>query len=226
MDETETYYDMGVYNLAKLVRDMEAPIDAVLTALYRLVRTEPELERWAIVNAGCSVADIVVAEERIGHALAPIHRHLLLLSNGGTLPFMPSISWLAAAALREREWRIVGPFVRPDETTPVINIRQRQPISPRVLGDPADNVFAGDDLLGIVTDDFVPFGGGFGGEVWGYVRGEPNRIDCILPPLFRHREAENFVEFLLWQELYDGCGSPRFHQRLRAALTSDEPPNQ
>src|SRR5215469_1915411 len=96
MGDVETYFDGAVYNLAPLVRDIEAPVDGALAALYRLVRTDSRVERWAIVNPGCNADEVTGAEEGIGRTLAALHRQLLLLPNGGTPPFMPGISWIAA----------------------------------------------------------------------------------------------------------------------------------
>jgi len=216
--DEESYYNVGSYNLAKLVRDVGVPLSDVLPALYRLQREGELRERWAIVNPGCRPEDLAAAEARLSHPLAPLHRALLGLSNGGTLPYANSISWLAAAVAREREWRIAGPFVAPDEDVRVITARQEQPIAPWVLGEPLETVFAGDDVTTIPLDDFIPFSGGFGGQVWGYVRGEPERIDMVLPPFGRSIEARSFEDFLLWQPLYDECEETRFHDALHAAL--------
>ena len=49
-----TYYDVGGYNLAKLVRDVGAPLIAVLRAIYGLQREGEFAERWASVNPGCT----------------------------------------------------------------------------------------------------------------------------------------------------------------------------
>jgi hypothetical protein len=218
----ESYYDFDVYNLAKLVRDVGAPLGDVLRALYRLQRAGELRERWAIVNPGCDAEDLAAAEANLGHPLAPLHRALLQLSNGGTLPYMNWISWLAAAVAREREWRIAGPFVASDEEVHVINVRQQRPIAPSVLGAPLEEVFAGDDVSVIPLDDFLPFAGGFGGEVWGYVRGTPGRIDMVFPPFGRNIDAHSFEDFLLWQPLYDECAEPHFRAAVRAALERAE----
>ena len=124
---------------------------------------------------------------------------------------------------RETEWRIAGPFVGPGESTHIINVRQQRPIAPRHLGEPLDRICAGKDVSTIPLDDFVPFGGGFGGQKWGYVRGEPGRIDEVDPPFGRGSTAHSFAEFLLWKPLYDQCDAPAFRRALSTFLApSDE----
>jgi len=51
--------------------------------------------------------DLADAEQRIGHSLPPLHWYVLTLSNGGTLPYVNSMDYFAAAVPREREWNVL-----------------------------------------------------------------------------------------------------------------------
>jgi len=72
----------------ELVQQVGAPLEDVATALYRLIRHDASWDRFAILNPGCSEQELDAAEGRIGHRLHPLHRRLLRLSNGGTLPIL------------------------------------------------------------------------------------------------------------------------------------------
>jgi hypothetical protein len=124
------------WTLDDLTRQVGAPLEDVVTALYRLIRHDASLDRIAILNPGCSEQELDEAEVRIGHRLHPLHRSLLRLSNGGTLPFSGRVSILAAAVPREQSWRIVGPFLTPEEqaTQPVLVGRMLRPVAPWILG--------------------------------------------------------------------------------------------
>src|SRR5260221_5394024 len=108
-------FDEGPGTIGYLVDQLGAPIEQVLTVLFHMVRADPTLDRWAIVNPGCSAEEIAEAERRIGRPLHPLHRHLLRLSNGGTLPMTNETLALRAAVPRERDWRIIRAFVSPAE---------------------------------------------------------------------------------------------------------------
>jgi hypothetical protein len=189
-------------------------LEALLATLYRLVRTDPTLDRFAIVNAGCSDDELVAAEQRIGRTLPPLHRFLLGLSNGGTLPFINSLSLFAAAIPRESEWRIVGPFLSADEeaASPVLSFRFTNPIRPMLLGEP------GEEVLTSNQEGLILFAAGFGGQEWGYLRGESEQIMCWMPWAGRAVEALSFEQFLREQTLADHCATPAFRGRIRATL--------
>jgi hypothetical protein len=102
---------LGTWTFDDLRREVGVPLETLLPLLFRLVLDDPSLDRSAIINPGCSHAELDATEERIGLALHPLHRLVLSLSNGGTLPCSGRVSILAAAIPRESEWRIVGPFL-------------------------------------------------------------------------------------------------------------------
>jgi hypothetical protein len=191
-------------------------LEALLAALYQLVRTDPSLDRFAIVNAGCSADELVAAEQRIGLTLPPLHRFLLRLSNGGTLPFINSLSLFAAAVPRESEWRIVGPFLSPEEVTAIKmqSYRFTHPIRPLLLGEGEANLEAHTPN----NEDLIIFAAGFGGQEWGYQRGASEQIMCWMPWAGRAVEANSFEQFLREQTLTDRCATPAFLERVHATL--------
>ena len=209
------------WTLDDLVHQVGAPLEDVVTALYRLIRHDASFDRFAILNPGCSEAELDAAEVRIGHRLHPVHRSLLRLSNGGTLPFSGSVT-LAAAVPREQAWRIVGPFLTHDEQAAQLVLvgRMLRPVAPLILGQypsDLDSEDMGPDLEGLIV-----FADGIGDQCWGYVRGEPDRIDCYLevPGGGRYPEAADFADFLRHQTLYTGLHTPEFVQVVRSALAS------
>jgi len=209
------------WTLDDLTRQVGAPLKEVVTALYRLIRHDASLDRIAILNPGCSEQELDVAEVRIGHRLHPLHRTLLRLSNGGTLPFSAGpVSILAAAVPREQAWRIVGPFLTPDEqaTQLVLVGRMLGPVAPWILGQYPPGLDRED--MGPGLEGLIAFADGFGDHCWGYVHGEPDRIDGYweLPGGGRYLEAADFADFLRRQNLYQELDTPEFVQVVRSAL--------
>jgi hypothetical protein len=203
-----------------LVHQVGAPLEEVVIALYRLIRHDASLDRFAILNPGCSEEELDAAEMRIDHRLHPLHRRLLQLSNGGTLPFSGSVSTLAAAVPREQEWRIVSPFLTADEqaTHLVLVDRMLHFVTPFILGEyppGLDGEDMGPGLKGLTL-----FADGIGDECWGYVAGEPDRIDCYVQMRGggRYPAAVDFAAFLGQQTLYKGVHTLEFVQLVRSAL--------
>jgi hypothetical protein len=208
------------WTVEDLVQQVGAPLEQVLTALYHLIRHDTSLDRFASLNPGCSEEELDAAEVRIRHRLHPLHRRLLQLSNGGSFPFSGSVSTLAAAVPREQEWRIVGPFLTPDEqaTQLVLVDRMLHPVVPLLLGQDPPDLDRAD--MGPALDGFIIFADGFGDEGWGYVRGEPDRIDCYVQVRGggRYPAATDFATFLRQQTLYQRVHTPAFVQLVRSAL--------
>ncbi|HEU4784538.1 MAG TPA: hypothetical protein VFS83_14450 [Ktedonobacterales bacterium] len=216
----------GTWTFDDLRRQVGVPLEMLLPALFRLVQDDPSLDRSAIVNPGCSPAELDATEVRIGFALHPLHRLLLSLSNGGTLPCSGRISVLAAAVPRETEWRIVGPFLTAEEraTFQVLVDRLLHPVKPWVLGSLPSIFDEGLEVAEPYIDDLVIFADGFGDECWGYVRGDSARIACYyqVPGGGLFPESKDFEEFLLHQPLYPRLQTAAFVERVRAALPCDE----
>src|SRR5260221_2276174 len=97
--------------LTQLAKAVRAPLNTTLRCIYVLAAQERWVDRWAIINPGCTVQEIDSAEQRVGMRFHQLHRLLLTLSNGGSIPFVTSVSLFAAAIARETEWRVVGPFL-------------------------------------------------------------------------------------------------------------------
>lgn len=198
-------------------------VEEAFKAFYWLVRHDPTLDRFAILNAGCSAADLAAAEARVQHRLHPLHRLLLTLSNGGTIPFV-SLSLMAAAVVREREWRIIGPFLTPEELAkrPALTIRQLRPIPPMVLGASLRAEY-GDVVADMYhLDDLIPFAAGYGGEEWSYVRGDPDQIKVFLSYGATDGScdpgASDFAEFISELTLDPPCTTAEFVNWTRAAI--------
>lgn len=208
------------WTLDDLARRAAAPLEDVLTGLYNLVRQDVSLDRFAIINPGCSEHDLDAAEARIGHGLHPLHRLILRLSNGGTLPFVASVSTIAAAVPREQEWRIGGPFLTPEEQAAqqVLVVRMLHPVTPWILGQFPPGLDSKD--LSPSLTNLIVFADGFGDQCWGYVKEEPEQIDCYLqvPGGGRYSEASSFEEFLRNQTLYRRLRTPEFVQLVRADI--------
>lgn len=216
---------LDCWTLDDLGRRVNVPLEVFLPTLFRLVQADPLLDRTAIINPGCSEAEIAAAERRITHRLHPLHRQLLALSNGGSLPCTGDISLLAAAVQRETSWRIVGPMMTAEEpaATQVILGRMTHPISPWILGElpPIFSEEGGE----VVTPDIasiIVFADGFSDECWGYVRADLARIDGYyeVPDGGRYTAASNFEEYLLQQHLIARLCTPAFVERIRDAVSA------
>lgn len=217
--------DLHPWTLDDLRRRVNVPVEVLLPTLFRLVQADALLDRTAIINPGCSEAEITVAERRITHRLHPLHRQLLALSNGGSLPCTGDISLLAAAVPRGTSWRIVGPMMTAEElaATQVILGRMTHPVTPWILGElpPIFSEEGGE----VVTPDIasiIVFADGFGDECWGYVRAKPERIDRYyeVPSGGRYTAASNFEEYPLQQHLIAWPCTPAFVERVRDAVSA------
>lgn len=216
----------GTWTFDDLRREVGVPLEILLPSLFRLVLDDPSLDRSTIITPGCSHAELDATEERIGFALHPLHRLLLSLSNGGTLPCSGRISILAAAVARETEWRIVGPFLTAEEraSAQVLLRRMLHPVKPWVLGSLPSIFEEGLEVAEPYIDDLVIFADGFGDECWGYVRGNSARIACYyqVPGGGLFTEGEDFEEFLLHQPIYPRLQTTAFIERVRVALARDD----
>jgi hypothetical protein len=74
--------------------------------------------------------------------------------------------------------------------------------------------------MGPGLEGLIVFADGFGDQCWGYVRGEPDRIDGYweVPGGGRYPEAADFADFLRRQTPYQELDTPEFVQVVRSAL--------
>lgn len=100
----------------------------------------------------------------------------------------------------------------------MLSLRFTHPICPLLLGErgPGAEVHLSSE------EDLIVFAAGFGGQKWGYLRGEQERIACIMPWAGRSLEALSFEQVLREQILSDHCATPAFLERVRAMLHEKE----
>jgi hypothetical protein len=208
--------------LAQLAKAVRAPLNTTLRCLYDLAAQERWVDRWAIINPGCTVQEIDSAEQRVGVRFHQLHRLLLTLSNGGSIPFVTSVSLFAAAIARETEWRVVGPFLTAAERGAglFITARQVQAIYPKIIGYPVDYPSESAQRSSSGRDDDLVFiASGFGGEEWGYVRGRTHQVGCVVHDRGRLNVSLPFENWLGGQRLLERCSTPEFQHSLHE-LTS------
>jgi len=93
--------------IGELAQALGATVEQTLRCLYTAVREDPVESTITRITPGCTNDDLADAEQRIGHSLPPLHWYVLTLSNGGTLPYVNSMDYFAAAVPREREWNVL-----------------------------------------------------------------------------------------------------------------------
>jgi hypothetical protein len=196
----------------------------VVQAFYWMAQAESPADRWAVLNPGCSEDELNAAEVRIQHRLHPLHRLILRLSNGGTIPFV-SLSLVGAAVSREseREWRIAGLYLSPEEleVRPAMSIRQQRPIPALLLGRSLREKY-GDavaDKFGL--DTLVPFALSGGEEWFCYTRADPAQIHKFTSfdgTAGAHDiRWRTFADFLQEQLVYHGYTTADFVARTQSA---------
>jgi hypothetical protein len=212
---------MDEFSLGNFVHLVSAPLPYVLRALYQAIRDDAGIDRWAIINSGCAEEEIAAVEESLNIQLSPLHRFVLGLSNGGTIPCLTSLSLLYAAVPREAEWRIVGPYWSPADKpdTTLITARQTGPILPQIIGQPPlPEIKAAADATIATDGPFVGFASGFGGQEWGYAVAKNGRIDCIVPEIGRYVDASEFDVFLTQMPMSERCAESTFVELITSYL--------
>jgi hypothetical protein len=121
--------------LGELAQMLGATVEQILRSLYAAVHDDPVRASINRVAPGCTLEELAIAEQRIEYSLPPLHRYVLTLSNGGTLPYVNSMDYFAAAVPREREWNVLQlpPGVEDIDDDPAL-----QPQEPLLLGEPFD----------------------------------------------------------------------------------------
>jgi hypothetical protein len=210
--------------IGDLVSVLKAPLDAVLRALYAQAWVDPDVACMTRLLPGCTTAELADAETRIDYVLPPLHRFVLALSNGGSLPYVNSLEYLAAVA-REAAWHLLGPLPGDtlDEDEPAY-----RPTQPLVLGTPLDGLLAGVGVdvarfpaPGLRPSAFIVIGLGYFDlhGVYCYHREDPGPVYAVGQPQYgAYVVARDFDAFIRGQELFTMCETPAFLARLQAAL--------
>ncbi len=93
--------------IEELAQMLGATVEQILRCLYEAVRDDSTQGTITRLAAGCTADELAAVEKSIAHSLPPLHRYVLTLSNGGTLPYVNSMDYFAAAVPREREWNVL-----------------------------------------------------------------------------------------------------------------------
>lgn len=121
--------------IGELAQAFGATVEQIIRGLYAAVHDDPVEASMTRLAPGCTVDELAIAEQRIGYSLPPLHRYVLTFSNGGTLPYVNSMDYFAAAVPREQEWNVLQlpPGVEDIGDDPGL-----QPQEPLLLGEPFD----------------------------------------------------------------------------------------
>jgi hypothetical protein len=93
--------------IGELAQTLGVTVKQILRCLYGIVWGDPIQSTITRLAPGCILGELAAVEQRIGHSLPPLHRYVLTLSNGGTLPYVNSMDYFAAALPREQEWNVL-----------------------------------------------------------------------------------------------------------------------
>lgn len=203
--------------LEDLVTIVGAPLEPILAALYRLARADP----FTIFTPGCDTTELDAAERRIGRPLPALHRFLMTLTNGGTLPWVNSLDRLAAAVPREREWRWTGPLPPQSESSTFDAGTADGPFTPLILGDSIADCYDPAFTRRLDLESFIVIASGFDGEFFGYVREEPARVDFVSQDSGRGTAAPTFDQFISRQSMSLLCRTPEFIDRVRISVRGE-----
>jgi hypothetical protein len=215
--------------IGDLVSALGAPLEAVLRVLYAEARTDPDVAFMTRLVPGCTASELADAETRIGFTLPPLHRFVLTLSNGGSLPYVNSLECLAAAIMREAAWPVLGPLPGDtlDEDEPAY-----RPYRPLVLGTPLDGLLAGVGVdgtrfpaPGLSPSAFIVMGLGYFDldGFYCYHREDPGPVYGVGQPQYGAYVVDgDFEAFIQGQVLFTMCETPAFLARMQAALRASE----
>jgi hypothetical protein len=215
--------------IGDLVTALGVPLDAVLRGLYVLARRDPDVAFMTRLVLGCSSSELTDAERRIGYTLPALHRSVLTLSNGGSLPYANSLEYFAAAIDREPAWQVLGPV--PGDT---LNDEEPtyRPFPAFVLGTPLDGLLVEVGIdparfpeLGLDPSAFIVMGLGYfdADGVYCYHRQDPGPIYAVGQPQYGiYVVARDFEDFICRQMLIPDCEMPTFLVRMQTALRSLE----
>jgi hypothetical protein len=212
-----------------LVSALQAPLVAVLRGLYAAARADPDVAFMTRLVPGCTASELADAETRVGYALPPLHRSVLSLSNGGSLPYVNSLEYLAAAVPRESAWHLLGPLPGDsfDEDQPTY-----RPDRPLILGTPLDGLLTGVGVdvarfpaPGLKVGAFIVMGLGYFDldGIYCYNREDPWPVYGVGQAQYgAYVVARDFDEFIRRQVLFTMCETPAFLAQMQATLHAPE----
>ncbi len=200
--------------ISELANTLGISIDAVLVALYALLRADHRVAPMTILTPGVSASELDDTEQRLQYSLHRSHRTLLSLSNGGTLPLVNSLVIIATATTREREWRwLVAP--EPDPRPTLDQGAGYGPFKPVLMGQPNAGSLSPVAVPRLALESFIVIATGYDSQFFGYTRTAPARID-VVADYGRAEIAVDFGSFLGKQKLTEECTTNAFLNRIRA----------
>lgn len=208
----------AMMEIGDLATQIGASTEKVLVGLYEMVRVDSTVAAITILPPGCTAAELAASEQRIGRDLHPLHRRILAIANGGSLPYVNSVSNLAAAVPRERIWRTLG-GISPSQAGRV-DVGAEDAPEPFLLGETLTWSYGDASYRKLELDSLIVIAFGFDGECFGYVRGDDSRIDFAGPEFGRGMCARDFEGFIRRQLMFPECDSPEFIERLQDAIAA------
>jgi hypothetical protein len=154
---------------------------------------------------------------------------VLTLSNGGPLPHVNSLEYLAAAVKRQAAWHVLGPVAGDtlDEDEPGY-----QPFRPLALGSPLEAVLAeaGVDVArlpvpGLTPSAFIVVGPGYFDPDGYYCdnREDPGPLHAVGQPQYSVSVIARDVDaFVRGQPLVPKCETPAYLPWMQATLRASE----
>lgn len=211
---------IAMIEVGEVATQLGASTEDVLVGLYRIAQVDPTVAAITILPPGCNPAELAEAEQRIEHVLHPLHRRLLTIANGGTLPYINSVSQLAAAVHRELIWRPLGGITGNSGGAAGDDAGAEDAVEPLLLGETLTWSYGNDTYRNLELDNLIVIAFGFDGECFGYVHGDEDRIDFAGPEFGRGMCAPDFEGFIRCQSMFPECESPEFIERLRDTLAA------
>ncbi|MGH7866287.1 MAG: hypothetical protein ACREP9_01355, partial [Candidatus Dormibacteraceae bacterium] len=175
----------AMMEIGELATQIGASTEEVLVGLYEMALVDPTVAAITILPTGCTAAELTAAERRIGRELHPLHHRILTLANGGTLPYINSVSQLAAAVPRERIWRPLGGSSASLGGDAGDDVGSEDAVEPLLLGETLRWSYGNPTYRDLDLDDLIVIAFGFDGECFGYVRGTDDRVDFAGPEFGR-----------------------------------------
>lgn len=212
----------AMIEIGEVATQVGVSTEEILVGLYQMARVDSTVAAIMILPPGCTAAELAAAEQRIGRDLHPLHRRLLTLANGGSLPYVNSVSKLAAAVPRERVWRTLKGISFSQGKVAVDDEGADDAVEPFLLGETLTWSYGASTYQKLELDTLIVIAFGFDGECFGYVRGNNDRIDFAGPEFGRGICAPDFEGFVRRQLMFPECESPEFIERLQVAIAASK----